>query len=292
MLKPTNAAGLGTGGLTMSGGTLDLDSLPSLTITLHGLTAGVITKSGTGTTALTVFTPDETYLSSINNGSGVVGLIVGGTATQTDYSSFAVTCYDPGVSDLGLEVNDVPPVLQLSGDQVATAGQDLDLSPIGRFTHAPVTSGDFTYEIDWNDGSTPDTGTATIIDPGSDTSPLVGTISDDHTYATAGIYYVTVTVTDPNGGSDTQSLQVTVNADPPTPSDPGLLAAARQALGLPANASVSAAQWASITSLTADSNAVLSLAGLENAVNLQSLTLVPSSFADPGHLTDLSPLIR
>src|SRR5208283_3478428 len=40
----------------------------------------------------------------------------------------------------------------------------------------------------------------------------------------------------------------------------------------------------------ADSNQVLSLNGLQNAFNLQSLTLVPSDFSDPGHLTDLSPL--
>jgi uncharacterized delta-60 repeat protein/RHS repeat-associated protein len=284
-------------GSTLLDGNDDVDSVPHFAVARY-LTDGTLDSTfGAGTGAPTgTVTTDFTGLGfTTDSPAGLFvdangRLIVGGTATQADFSSFAVACYDPGVSDLGLEVNDVPPVLQLSGDQVATAGQDLDLSPIGRFTHAPVTSGDFTYQIDWNDGTTPDTGTATIIDPGSDTSPLVGTISDDHTYAAAGVYYVAVTVTDPNGGSDTQSLQVTVNADPPTPSDPGLLAAARQALGLPANASVSAAQWASITSLTADSNQVLSLAGLENAVNLQSLTLVPSSFADPGHLTDLSPL--
>ena len=42
-------------------------------------------------------------------------LIVAGTATQADFSSFAVSCYDPGVSSLGLQVNDVAPVLQLYG---------------------------------------------------------------------------------------------------------------------------------------------------------------------------------
>ena len=45
-----------------------------------------------------------------------------------------------------------------------------------------------------------------------------------------------------------------------------------------------------LTTLSADSNAVLSLNGLQAAVNLQSLTLVPSNFSNPGHLTDLSPL--
>ena len=53
---------------------------------------------------------------------------------------------------------------------------------------------------------------------------------------------------------------------------------------------VQPSDWAELTSLTADSNQVLSLQGLQYAVNLQSLTLVPGNFADPGHLTDLSPL--
>ena len=59
---------------------------------------------------------------------------------------------------------------------------------------------------------------------------------------------------------------------------------------IPAGQAVTMAQMAQLTSLTADSNQVLSLQGIASAVNLQSLTLVPSSFADPGHLTDLSPL--
>ena len=73
--------------------------------------------------------------------------------------------------------------------------------------HAPVTTGTFSYQIDWGDGSTPDTGTATIVDPGSSTTPLVGTLGGQHTYATAGVYYVVATVTDPDGGSDTQTFR-------------------------------------------------------------------------------------
>ena len=50
------------------------------------------------------------------------------------------------------------------------------------------------------------------MDPGSDSTPLVGTIAGQHTYATAGNYYVAVTVTDPDGLSDTQTFEVTVDA--------------------------------------------------------------------------------
>ena len=326
------------------------------------------------------------------------------------------------------------------------------------FGHAPTT-GDFTYQIDWGDGSTPDAGTATITDPGDSSDPLVGSFGGQHVYALAGNYYVAATITDPAGGSTTQTFEVTVNDAPPadsgdsgddggssygdvsqsqtsvtdtTPpsslpldlslsdlplpapiapitsvvsstsgsggvtlsgtsstvsltspttgvfsslsgsgslslsgvlstvsfstssstssvaasdasqmaasgtdattagnsgsadstasgsssqsasvttadssqsfqtmtsginttssSDPALLTAVRQALAMPAGAAVMSTDWARLTTLSADSNQVLSLNGLQYAVNLQSLTLVPSNFADPGHLTNLSLL--
>jgi RHS repeat-associated protein len=341
------------------------------------------------------------------------------------------------------------PALRATQDQVATVGQVLNLPTIGRFSY-PYVKGDFSYQIDWGDGSTPDTGTATITDPGSAAAPMAGTFGGQHTYYMAGVYYVAETVTDPDGDSSTQSFRVTVNdaapdtsqgayqdpygasqptqlstppsapanpvsaqpiqgslsapsgtivvgpapvatgggttttttaastSDPGTltlgetiettpsgtsqaatngsaqttttdtgtptsdqdsqttqsgtsqattadpsqtttldtgtqagsstdllggdggfqpmtsgvdttaTSDPALLAAVRQALGLPAGTPVMSDDWARLTSLTADSNQVMSLNGLEYAVNLQSLTLVPSNFANPGHLAGSS----
>jgi uncharacterized delta-60 repeat protein/RHS repeat-associated protein len=391
------------GGSTLLDSNGDVDSQPHMALARYLSDGSLDTSFGTGegSPAGTVTTDFSNLGFTTDTAAGLVvdadgRLIEAGTATQADYSSFAVSCYDPGTSSLGLDVNDVPPTLQLFGNQVAATSQEIDLSPLGRFTHAPDTGG-FTYSIDWGDETTPDTGTATIVDEGSGTTPLVGTIGGDHTYQTAGVYYVTATVTDPDGGSDTQTLQVTVNApvlatsadtaapaapaapaspsttddtvDPPpaypdqsptdsavpvtsdglqitlddstdTPDsasvsssdsgdgsfgpimpatqtpvapaggvtqpllsqaavsgfvtgvtpDPALLAAVRQALAIPAGVSVLPNDWARLTTLTADSNQVLSLNGLQNAVNLQSLTLIPSNFADPGHLTDLSPL--
>jgi subtilisin family serine protease len=292
------------------------------------------------------------------------------------------------------------PGLRAIQDQVATAGQALDLPNIGQFSH-PYVKGDFTYQIDWGDGSTPDTSTPTITDQGSAAAPTAGTFGGQHTYALPGVYYVAETVTDPDGNSSSQGFRVTVNAGAPdtpqigyhgplggqptpvptpaptnpnsiwplqgaiqvgsagaatpsggqtattfasialttsqdsqsTPSDPSqavasysvqtvaadsgspaalltgsgtsseatlqsmitgldttqtsdpaLLAAVRQALAMPAGAPVMSDDWARLTSLTADSNKVMSLSGLAYAVNLQSLSLVPSNFADPGHL--------
>ena len=45
-----------------------------------------------------------------------------------------------------------------------------------------------------------------------------------------------------------------------------------------------------LTTLSADSNLITSLSGLEGATNLQTLTLMHSDFSKPGHLTDLTPL--
>ena len=75
-----------------------------------------------------------------------------------------------------------------------------------------------------------------------------------------------------------------------TTGDPALLAAVHQTLDLPASAPVTQGDWARLTSLTADSNQVRSLSGIQYAVNLQSLTLVPSDFSKPGCISDLSPL--
>ena len=61
--------------------------------------------------------------------------------------------------------------------------------------------------------------------------------------------------------------------------DAAILAAVRQTLAIPAGVFPSAADWARLTSLSVDSNQVLSLQGIGYAINLQSLTLVPSNFS-------------
>ena len=133
-------------------------------------------------------------------------LVVAGTASQQGSSSFAVSCYDPGTSSLGVQVNDVPPTLQVLGNQVATAGQELDLSPwagsctrrmtgdfqlpdgLGRWFHAGHRDRDYRRprlrnRANWSG------------------------LGGQHTYDTAGDYYVVATVTDPDGGSATQTTQ-------------------------------------------------------------------------------------
>jgi PKD repeat protein len=78
---------------------------------------------------------------------------------------------------------------------------------IGQFSSAPSGDSDagdkagFTYSWSFGDGA------------------LSGAVSPAHAYATAGIYDVTLTVTDPSGLSDTHTAQVNV-ATPGQPDDP------------------------------------------------------------------------
>ena len=147
------------------------------------------------------------------NTDGAQGRDAGGS--DTDSLRGGDGDFDPGLAGLGVQADNVPPVLRVVADQQAAEGQELILSQLGIFTHASVT-GDFAYQIDWGDGSTPTTGTAAVISQGPPNDPLVGSFGGRHTYRTAGIYYVAATVTDPDGGSDTQTFVVTVerNARP------------------------------------------------------------------------------
>src|SRR5262249_22146313 len=79
----------------------------------------------------------------------------------------------------------------------------------------------FTYSIDWGDGRPVDTGTPTIDVPGSPGVLTQGSFDGSHTYADNGIYTVTVTVTDDDGGTTSETFNVTVNNVAPSLTVPG-----------------------------------------------------------------------
>ncbi len=110
-----------------------------------------------------------------------------GPTTQHEITNVC-TNQPPTITDLT-----VTPGLVAVGDTVALNATFTD--PDSGDTH--------TATINWGDGSPVD-------DLGSVTSP----ISDTNSYADAGVYTVTLTVTDDDGGSDTETFQYVVVYDP------------------------------------------------------------------------------
>jgi VCBS repeat-containing protein len=69
----------------------------------------------------------------------------------------------------------------------------------------------FTFDVDWGDGHSATGLLPSGVVNGSAGVPTTGTFDASHVYADDGVYTVTVTVHDDDGGSATQTFQVTVN---------------------------------------------------------------------------------
>lgn len=73
----------------------------------------------------------------------------------------------------------------------------------------------FTYSIDWGDETSPDTGVPAEVN-GNEGVPTVGSFTTNHVYADDGVYPVTVTLADDDGGVVTATWAVTVKNLAPT----------------------------------------------------------------------------
>jgi PKD repeat protein/methionine-rich copper-binding protein CopC len=127
-------------------------------------------------------------------------------------------------------VNNVDPTLNVVGNQTVNEGSLLSLTHIGTFTDPgfdnsantgdPANGGEttetFTFSVDWGDGTTDSTGAATVDQIGSVGTPTSGSFDASHTFADNGIYTVTVTVLDDDGGQHVRTFTVTVNNVDPT----------------------------------------------------------------------------
>ena len=158
--------------------------------------------------------PLENATVFFSDGSGALG----GTHTYADdgvYTVIVTVLDDDGGSDtesFDVTVNNVPPVVVPAPDQMVDEGQLLNLSGIGApplalFVDAGKVD-THTATIDWGDGSPLENATV-FFSNGS------GALGGTHTYADDGNYTVTVTVLDDDGGSDTETFDVTVNNVPP-----------------------------------------------------------------------------
>jgi PKD repeat protein len=113
-----------------------------------------------------------------------------------------------GPYNVGIIVNNVRPVLVVAPDQTVDEGAELDLSALGAPPLALfIDSGKLDTHIasvNWGDGS----GDQAVTLLGASGSFAIG--ADKHIYADNGVYTVTVTVTDDDGGNDTQTFLVNV----------------------------------------------------------------------------------
>jgi PKD repeat protein len=140
------------------------------------------------------------------------------TATSSDTYAVALAVRDDDLGASGphvvnVVVSNVRPVLVVATDQMVGEGALLDLSAVGAPPLALFVDDGLldthTATVDWGDGS-PLEMPALFAGPGS------GALGATHSYQDNGVYLVTITVTDDDGGSDMQSFQVAVGNVAPT----------------------------------------------------------------------------
>jgi RHS repeat-associated protein len=222
-----------------------------------------------------------------------------------------------------------PLTVSASGNFTTTTSLALDGTADGSHTvlvRATDLAGNIqTASVTWTLDTRPPTAPTFDLDPASDSPPVgdgqttIGTVTLDGTTeagasvalvggtqtATAdssghfsltnvalspGANVLTVRATDAAGNSSTFTKTITLIAAVDLFTDPNLEAAVRTQLALPSSHLVTKTDLLGLTTLTADSNTISNLTGLQWATNLQSLTLTPSDWSVTGLLTDLSPL--
>jgi uncharacterized repeat protein (TIGR01451 family) len=131
---------------------------------------------GDGLTMTSTLTPTHLYA---DNGVYTVTLAI----TDADGAV--------GVDELLVTVNNAAPMVNAGSDQTMTEGAAMAFN--GTFTDLGILD---THTIDWNFGD------------GTTTS---GSLTPSHVYANDGVYTVTLTITDKDGGVGRDGLSVTVN---------------------------------------------------------------------------------
>ena len=146
----------------------------------------VLWDFGDGATATGALTPTHTYT---DNGTFTV------TLTLTDTQGAV------GTDTLVLSVENLAPTLAALSNQSVETGETVAFT--AAFTD-PGALDTHTAVIDWGDG-TVEAGT---VDASG------GTVSGSHAYTAAGMFTVTVTLTDDDGGTVVQTFTVTVTEPP------------------------------------------------------------------------------
>lgn len=191
-----------------------------------------------GPTAFTDPGTTDTHTATVDWGDGTTtnGTVDQNANTVTGSHTFAdngvytvvVTLADNGggehVQNFQVTVTNVVPTLTVVSDRVTKTSSTLAITNIGTFSDpgfdnpdaTPATVETFTYQVNWGDGTSVDTGTATVDVAGSAGTLTQGSFDGSHVYTTSGEYTVSVTVIDDDGGQDTESFLVTVDETAPT----------------------------------------------------------------------------
>ena len=110
-----------------------------------------------------------------------------------------------------VEATNIAPTVTIDPDQVTTIDEGGTVSVEATFTD-PGDDDPYTATIDYGTSAGPQQVSPVLTDT---SPPQAGTVSGSHQYGDNGTYTITVSVTDEDGGADSDSVQVTVdNVDP------------------------------------------------------------------------------
>ncbi len=121
-----------------------------------------------------------------------------------------------GCDTFVVTVTNVDPIVAAGGDRTVPEGSAVALAP--SMFNDKGTRDTHTATVDWDDGTVAGVGVvseAPFGPPGS-TAGANGSVAGQHVYADNGVYSVEVCVTDDDGGSDCDTLSVTVTNVVPT----------------------------------------------------------------------------
>ena len=148
---------------------------------------------------------------------------ISGTHIYASHGNFTVTVTvtdsKGNAGSDSLLVNDIPPTVTISPNQVQTVNQGSPLVVSATFNdpgfETGATAGNYPATIDWGDGQTSQ-GTVQITQAGGTGTPTLGTVTGSHFYADQGLYPVTVFVADDGGGVGQATFNASVNFTTPS----------------------------------------------------------------------------